>query len=225
MTVGETAARLVSVNVGRARPNAGAEQGISGIDKRPVEGPVAVRAPGTEGGSGLAGDRIVDTRHHGGEFQAAYAYAREDMQAWSAELGRPLPPGTFGENLTTAGLDVTGALVGERWRIGDALLQVTSPRIPCGTFAAWLGERRWQRRFTEWGAPGAYLQVLSPGSIRAGDPVTVEHRPAHEVTVGVLFRALTLSPELLPRTLAAEDDLIPELRARILRRTSPTLSR
>jgi MOSC domain-containing protein YiiM len=215
-------ARLVSVNLGRLRPNAAGPDGVSGIDKRPVTGPVAVRAPGpagSGGASGLAGDRIADRRHHGGDQQAAYAYALEDLDAWSEELGRPLPPGSFGDNLTTAGLDVTGARLGERWRIAGVLLQVTSPRIPCGTFATWLGERRWQRRFTERGAPGAYLRVLEPGSLQAGDPVTVEHRPAHGVTVGVAFRALTLEPELLPRLLTARDDLTPELLGVVLRRT------
>lgn len=215
-------ARLVSVNLGRLRPNAAGPDGVSGIDKRPVTGPVAVRAPGPEGiggGSGLAGDRIADRRHHGGDQQAAYAYAREDLDAWTEELGRPLPPGSFGDNLTTAGLDVTGARLGERWRVGGVLLQVTSPRIPCGTFATWLGERRWQRRFTERGAPGAYLRVLEPGMLQAGDPVTVEHCPAHDVTIGVAFRALTVEPELLPRLLTARDDLTPELLRVVLRRT------
>jgi MOSC domain-containing protein YiiM len=217
-----TAARLMSVNLGRLRPNAAGPGGVSGIDKRPVTGPVAVRAPGPAGvggPSGLAGDRIADHRHHGGDQQAAYAYAWEDLDAWSEELGRPLPPGSFGDNLTTAGLDVTGARLGERWRVGGVLLQVTSPRIPCGTFATWLGERRWQRRFTERGAPGAYLRVLEPGSLQAGDPVTVEHRPAHDVTIGVAFRALTLDADLLPHVLTAGDDLADTVRQRILRRT------
>lgn len=215
-----TDARLLSVNVGRARPNAGADSGLSGIDKRPVTGPVEVRAPGPKGvgGSGLAGDRIVDLHHHGGDHQAVYAYATEDLAEWSVLLGRPLPPGCFGENLSTEGLDVTGALLGERWRIGAVLLQVTAARIPCGTFAAWLGEQRWQRRFTERAVPGAYLQVLEPGSLQAGDSVTVEHRPAHAVTVGVAFRAVTTESELLPQLLAAGDDLHPELHAKVLRR-------
>jgi MOSC domain-containing protein YiiM len=214
-----TAGRLVSVNLGRVRPNAAGVGGVSGIDKQPATGPVAVRAPAEPGGPGLAGDRIVDSRHHGGEDQAAYAYAREDMDAWSAELGRPLPPGCFGENLTTAGVDVTGAVIGERWRVGDVLLQVTSARIPCGTFSAWLGEQHWVRRFTEWGAPGAYLRVLEPGTISAGDPVAVVHRPAHGVTIGTAFRALTLDADLLPHVLTAGDDLTDTVRRRILRRT------
>ena len=96
---------------------------------------------------------------------------------------------------------------------------MTSPRIPCGTFAGWLGERRWEKRFTERGRPGAYLRVVEPGTVRAGDPVTVEHRPAHDVTIGVTFRALTLESELLPRLLDAGDDLLDELRDTVSRRT------
>ena len=218
-----TAARLVSVNVGRLRPNAAGPGGVSGIDKRPATGPVQVRPPGPDGvggGSGLAGDRISDSRHHGGDQQAVYAYASEDLDAWRVELDRPLPPGSFGDNLTTAGVDVTGARLGERWRVGDVLLQVTSPRIPCGTFATWLDERRWQRRFTERGAPGAYLRVVEPGTLRAGDPVAVTHRPDHDITIGVAFRAITLEPELLPQLLTAREDLTPELLHVVLRRTA-----
>ena len=214
-----TAGRLASVNLGRLGANSAAAAGVSGIDKRPADGPVAVRAPGVPGIGGLVGDKIVDSRHHGGDDQAVYAYAREDMDAWSSDLGRPLPPGCFGENLTTEGVDVTGARLGEHWRVGEVLLQVTAVRIPCGTFAAWLGEQRWVRRFTERGAPGAYLRVLEPGSIRAGDPVTVVHRPAHGVTVGTAFRALMQDPDLLPHVLTAGDDLAPKLRAHIQRRT------
>lgn len=211
-----------SVNAGGLRPTRAKRIGVTGIDKRPVAGPVEVRAPGPKGtgGSGLAGDRIADLRHHGGDEQAMYAYAREDLDAWAAELGRPLSPGSFGENLTTAGLDVTGARLGERWRIGTVLLQVTAPRVPCGTFAEWLGERRWERRFTERAVPGAYLRVVEPGTLWAGDAVGVERRRDHAVTIGLAFRAITLAPEQLPRLLEAGDDLIPELRASVLRGTS-----
>jgi MOSC domain-containing protein YiiM len=204
--------KLRSVNLGRIRPSEDADIGVTGIDKRPAAGPVTVAAPGPKGtgGSGLAGDAIADLRHHGGNDQAVYAYAREDLDTWEAELGRPLANGAFGENLTTAGLDVTGALVGERWQVGaDLLLEVTSARIPCRTFAGWLGERGWVKRFTEAAAPGAYLRVIEPGEIRAGDDVEVVHRPDHEVTMSFLFRALTTERELMPRILAAADALDP----------------
>lgn len=201
------------MNLGRPYRTAEAAIGVTGIDKRPAEGPVAVSAPGPKGvgGSGLAGDTIADLRHHGGEHQAVYAFAREELDAWEKELGRTLPNGVFGENLTTTGLDVSGARVGERWRVGpDVLLEVCGPRIPCRTFASWLGERGWVRTFTRKAQPGAYLRVLEPGEIRAGDPVSRVHVPEHEVTAAFVFRALTAEPGLLPRILVARDALDPE---------------
>ncbi|MDT0434187.1 MULTISPECIES: MOSC domain-containing protein [Streptomyces] len=207
--------KLLSVNLGRARhlPYTDPAVGVSGIDKRPVEGPVRVAAPGAKGvaGSGLAGDAVCDLRHHGGDDQAVYAMAREDLDDWERELGRTLPNGVFGENLTTAGVEVSGALIGERWRIGSAvLLEVTSGRIPCRTFQGHVGEQGWVRRFTRKGAPGAYLRVIEPGEIRAGDPVEVVERPGHDVTVALQFRASTTERELLPRLLAAGAALHPE---------------
>jgi MOSC domain-containing protein YiiM len=207
--------KLLSVNLGRARavPYTNQPDGLTGIDKRPAEGPVRVAAPGPKGtgASGLAGDAVCDTRHHGGDHQAVYAVAREDLDDWERELGRALANGAFGENLTTEGLDVSGALIGERWRVGpDVVLEVTCGRIPCRTFQGHLGERRWVRRFTEKGAPGAYLRVIEPGEIRAGNPVEVVHRPDHDVTVAVQFRAATTERTLLPRLLAAAPALHPE---------------
>ncbi|MEJ8277573.1 MOSC domain-containing protein [Pseudonocardia spirodelae] len=207
-----------SVNTGVSRPIL-AKTGVSGIDKRPAGGPVRIAVPGPAG-SGLAGDVICDAEHHGGPDQAVYAYAREDLDSFAAELG-PLRGGVFGENLTTAGIDVSGAELGEHWRVGDALLQVTVPRIPCRTFAAWLERDGWVKRFTAAARPGTYLRVLAGGEVRAGDAVTVEHRPGHGVTVADTFRALLTRPDRLPDLLAAGDDLLPELRARILRRTTP----
>jgi len=202
-------AEVISVNLGVPRPNpAKAAIGVTGIDKQPTGDAVQVRAPGPKGsglGSGLVGDPIFDRDHHGGDDQAVYAYAREDLDDWAAELGRPLAGGVFGENLTTTGLDVTGARIGERWRIGDELvLEVACPRIPCGTFAHRMAEQGWIKTFTARAVPGAYLRVVTPGEVRAGDPITVVERPGHDVTIGVTFRALTREPELLPRLLAAE---------------------
>ncbi|NUO56771.1 MAG: MOSC domain-containing protein [Hamadaea sp.] len=201
-------AYVISVNLGVARETDASEVGVTGIDKRPVAEPVYVRDPGprdTGLGSGLTGDAVCDRRHHGGDIQAVYAYAREDLDWWSGELGRDLPGGCFGENLTTSGLDVTGALMGERWRVGDdLLLEVTDPRIPCGTFAAWMAERGWVKTFTQTARPGAYLRVLSPGTVRAGDSIEVVHRPDDGVTMGEAFRAVTLEPALLPRLLTAD---------------------
>lgn len=211
--------KLLSVNIGCPRPNPWKGLSSTGIDKRPVDGPVAVTAPGPKGAGavGLAGDRVYDVKHHGGADQAVYAYAREDLDDWEAELGRPLANGAFGENLTTLGLDVNGALIGERWRIGpDVLLEVSCARIPCGTFQGWLGRDGWIKRFTRAALPGAYLRVIEPGDIRAGDPVEIVHRPDHDVTVALVFRAMTVEGDLLPRLLAA--DALPEEGKELVRR-------
>jgi MOSC domain-containing protein YiiM len=157
----------------------------TGIDKRPVTGRVAVHP------SGLEGDVQVNRKYHGGEGQAVYAYAQEDADFWVAEFGRELPPGRFGENLRTSGLDLTGALLGEQWRIGTALLEVTAPRIPCANFARFWNEPQLVKRFTAHGASGAYLRVLESGEIGAGDQVEVVVRPAHGVTAGLAFRIFT----------------------------------
>ncbi len=197
---------LESVNLGAVRP-ATSDLGVSAIDRRPAGRPVMVRAPGPRGtgGSGLVGDQIADLRHHGGDDAAAYAYAREDLDWWQERLGVELASGVFGESLTTVGVDVTGARTGELWRVGDdVVVQVTSPRIPCRTFAARRERRGWVKTFTERGHPGAYLRIVEPGWISAGDPITVEWRPDHEVTIGLIFRALTTDDELLPRLLEAE---------------------
>lgn len=209
-------ASVESVNVGTAKPYR-AKVGRSGIDKLPADGPVRVGVPGA-GGSGLAGDAICDTDHHGGPDQAVYAYAREDLEVWAAQLGRPLRGGFFGENLTTIGLDVDGAVIGERWAIGaDLVLQVTAPRIPCVTFEAQVGLPGWVKRFTAHGVPGAYLRVLVPGEVRAGDEVRVLERPDSPATIGLSFRAVTLEPELLPQLVDAPH-LVPEMRETVRRR-------
>ncbi|GAA3768685.1 MOSC domain-containing protein [Streptomyces chiangmaiensis] len=210
--------KLLSLNLGRpvAVDYTDQPQGVTGIDKQPVDGPVRVTAPGPKGtgASGVAGDAVCDLRHHGGDDQAVYAFAREDLDAWERELGRTLPNGSFGENLTTEGLDVSGARIGERWRIGSELvLEVTSGRIPCRTFQGHLGERGWVGRFTRRGAPGAYLRVIEPGETRAGDPIEIVHRPHHDITVALQFRATTTERHLLPDLLAAGDALHPETAA------------
>jgi MOSC domain-containing protein YiiM len=210
-------ASVLSINVGKGRPIA-SKSGVSGIDKRPTEDSVEITAPGP-GGSGLAGDTICDTKNHGGADQAVYAYANEDLEAWSVELGRPFGPGAFGENLTTLGLDVTGARIGERWQVGtDCILQVTCPRVPCRTFAVWLDDQGWIRTFTARAVPGAYLSVIQPGHVASGDPITIVHRPAHDVTIGLSFRALTAEPHRLPELLVAGADLTADVERRARRR-------
>lgn len=207
-----SAMKLLSLNIGKATPVPFTDHpsGTSGIDKLPVDGPVRVAAPGAKGKgpSGVAGDDVCDQRVHGGNDQAVYAYAREDLDRWEKEFGRPLRNGSFGENLTTSGLDVSGALIGERWRVGSELvLEVTSGRIPCQTFAGHLGEQHWQKRFTQDGAAGAYFRVIEPGAIAAGDPIEIVHRPDHDVTVALQFRASTLDRSLLSQVLAAGEAL------------------
>ncbi|HEY2675290.1 MAG TPA: MOSC domain-containing protein [Rugosimonospora sp.] len=212
--------RILSVNLAVPEVSSAKSVGVTGINKQPADGPVPVRAPGPRpgGGSGLVGDQIFDVAHHGGDDQAVYAYAREDYDWWEARLGRTLPAGMFGENLTTAGVDVNGALIGERWRIGsDLVLQATWARIPCVTFQARMGEPQWIKRFTREARPGAYLRVVEPGEVRAGDSVTVVHRPGHGVSIAEAFRAWTLEPELLPGLLEA-DGAPEELREKVRQR-------
>jgi MOSC domain-containing protein YiiM len=173
--------RVVSVNVVHALiPDVRGDLDLTAIDKRGQEGRVKV------GPLGLVGDDQYDKRHHGGVEQAVYAYAREDADWWAAELGYEIRPGRFGENVSTSGVDVTGAVLGERWRIGDGglLLEVTSPRVPCTTFQGWMDEPHWVKRFTDHGAPGAYLRVVAEGTVAAGDEIEVVHRPDHAVTIG-----------------------------------------
>jgi MOSC domain-containing protein YiiM len=211
-------ATLLSINVGSRSPTRHNDSGITGIDKRPSDKPIEIRDPGRRSGlSGVPGDLIGDPRSHGGTDQALCAFEREELDVWQAELGRPLPGGVFGENLTTQGLDINGALVGERWRIGaDCIVEVTSPRIPCNTFASWLEEHLWVRRFTERGEPGAYLRVITSGRVSGGDEITVVHRPAHDVTIALMFRALTTEKTLLPRLAIAGDALPEHLRMRFV---------
>ncbi|GAB1644922.1 MOSC domain-containing protein [Krasilnikovia sp. MM14-A1259] len=199
--------RVVSVNL--AVPEPGPKGvGTTGINKQPVGHAVAVRAPGpkTTGlHSGLVGDQIFDIKHHGGDDQAVYAYAREDYDWWEAELGRSLPGGLFGENLTTTGVDVNGAIIGETWRVGEELLlRPTFGRIPCMTFQAKMNEPHWVKRFAAQNRPGAYLSVVHPGEVRAGDLVEIVDRPAEGISIGEAFRIWMHDPEELPRLLEAE---------------------
>jgi MOSC domain-containing protein YiiM len=213
--------RIITVNLAIPEGSTAKSVGITGINKQPVDGPVLVRPPGpkTTGlHSGLVGDQIFDIEHHGGDDQAVYAYAREDYDWWETELDRTLPGGIFGENLTTTGLDVNGAVIGERWHIGAGLvLQTTFARIPCATFQAKMAEPQWTKRFAQAARPGAYLRVVEAGQVQAGDEVRVVHRPAHGVTIAEGFRAWMNEPELLPRMLEIEE-LSADLRDLVQRR-------
>lgn len=198
---------VITISVGSPRAKEWAGLGRTSIDKRAVLGPVAVHP------LGLAGDSVSDTRHHGGADQAVYAYAREDLDFWEAELGRPIRDGQFGENLTTAGLDLNGLEVGTRLHVGDpaegALLEVAYVRTPCNDFKGWMGEsgfdpRAWVRRFTAAARPGPYLRVLKTGTIAAGDPVELVHAPGHGVTVRDMFVALNTDRSRLPELLVID---------------------
>ena len=199
-----------SVNVGRPREAAWAEIGRTSIDKRPLGGQVRV------GRLGLEGDEVSDTRHHGGPDQAVYAFAREDLDTWEARLGREIRDGQFGENLTTEGIDVNDAEIGEHWRIGTAVLEIVSMRTPCNDFKNWMGESgydrtAWVRRFTATNRPGPYFRVLEEGVLAAGDTIEVVRRPGHGVTVTMMFKAFTTERSLLPELLRV-DGLVDEAR-------------
>jgi MOSC domain-containing protein YiiM len=198
--------RVVSVNVGRPAPLATRRRLVeSAIRKAPVEGPVAVR------GVNLAGDEQADKGHHGGVDQAVYAYASEDIAFWGDVTGLDLSPAAFGENLTLAGVDVSGARIGERWRVGSAELRVTGPRIPCFKLEARIGVRGFQKAFLHAGRPGAYLAILEEGRLQAGDAVEIVHRPEHEVTVALVLQALIVDRARVPELAPARRDMFPKL--------------
>jgi MOSC domain-containing protein YiiM len=200
MAAGHTAVegRLRSVNVGAIRQiELAGRARTTAIWKLPVSGRVAVQ------GVNVVGDEQADRRVHGGPDRAVYAYAREDYAWWERQLGRPLGPGTFGENLTTEGIEVTGALVGERWRVGGVVLQVTSPRVPCWKLGVRMGDPGFPRRFAAAGRPGAYLAIVAQGAVGAGDRIQVIHRPGHGVTVGLVAASYHRDHRLAASILAA----------------------
>lgn len=174
---------ILSVNVGSVRTvRRNGKDVTTGIFKEPVEGRLAVR------GVNLDGDDQADRNVHGGPDQVIYAYASEDYQWWQRELDRELLPGTFGENLTTRGIDLTTALVGERWRVGTSLLRITGPRIPCDKLAMRMGDPKFVKRFGQALRPGAYFALVEEGDLARGDAIDVVDRPAHDVTIGKMMQ-------------------------------------
>jgi MOSC domain-containing protein YiiM len=199
-------ARLVSVNVGRPKFVETDKREVStAIWKQPVEGRVAVR------GVNLAGDEQADLTVHGGPDKAVYAYAIEEIGEWEAELERDLGAGAFGENLTTRGVDVSGAMIGERWRIGTTLLEVVQPRFPCFKLGIRLDDPSLVRRFAHGSRPGSYLRIVEEGELGRDDEIAIESRPDHGVTSRLVFDAILVDRELVPRALEAPQ-LIPPLR-------------
>lgn len=182
--------RVLSTNVAAVQPDPGGAERVSGIDKRPVS-ELEVFAPGPDygDGSGIAGDVIGDSAHHGGAQKAVYAFAREQLDWWQKQLDRELRNGIFGENLTTTGIDWAQVLINQRFRVGSAVLEVSVPRTPCRTFAAWMGEDRWAKRFGETGDTGCYFRIVQPGVVAPGDAMTAISRPDHGITMGMTVRA------------------------------------
>jgi MOSC domain-containing protein YiiM len=167
------------------------------MNKRPVTTAVEVTT------LGIVSDTQTHVRHHGGVDQAVYAFAREDLDLWGQRLGMDLPNGQFAENLTTEGIDVNEAEIGERWRIGSVVLEVCHVRTPCNDFKSWMGfsgydNSQWVKKFSLESRPGAYLRVIEEGSLRADDEIEVLHRPGHGVTVSDVFRAKNLDHSLRP---------------------------
>ena len=158
-------------------------EGKTGIDKRPALGPVQFAH------EEVTGDVVVDRNHHGGYDQAVYAYAREDADWWEKELGQSIANGRFGENLTTSGIDVNGALVGERWKIGTTVLEVSQPRIPCRVFAGFWQRPTLIKEFMAVGKPGTYLRIIQEGHISAGDEITIISKPNHQISIADLYAA------------------------------------
>lgn len=175
--------RVLSINIGAARPvDPTRPYDTTGIFKEPVVGPATLTR------AGLPGDVIISTRHHGGPDQAVYIYGGADYDWWAAELGKPLAPGTFGENLTISELESATLNIGDRLHIGDVILEVTAPRIPCDTFARRMGDPGFVARFRAAERPGCYCRVIRPGQVEAGQTVTLTPYDEAPVSLVEVFR-------------------------------------
>lgn len=174
---------LISINIGHARTQQRRNFiETTGIYKEPVDRPVSVKL------SGIEGDLIHDKKYHGGPDQAVYIYGAADYAWWSQELGRDLAPGTFGDNLTISELESAHFQVGDYLHIGDVTLQVTAPRIPCGTFAARMGDPQWVKKFRRAERPGLYCRVLKEGVLKVGELVRVENYPGETISIVEMYR-------------------------------------
>jgi MOSC domain-containing protein YiiM len=191
-------ATLESVNVGKPKPvMRNGELTSSAIWKEPLSGRVAVR------GVNVDGDDQADRSVHGGPDQAVYAYAAEDTEWWESQLQRPLGPGAFGENLTTRGINVSAALVGERWAIGTVLLEASAPRIPCWKLGARMDDPGFLKRFARSGRPGTYFRIIEEGELGAGDAIEVVERPDHEITIAYVAHVYMHDHDAAERLLEA----------------------
>lgn len=175
--------RLVSVNVGQERTQMkGAELETTGIYKMRTSEPVRVTR------LGLAQDFIGDPKHHGGPDQAVYVYGATDYERWARELGGRLDPGTFGENLTVSDLESAEVHIGDRLQVGTAVLEVTSPRIPCSTLAARMGDPNFIKRYRLAERPGLYCRVIEEGVVRTGDAVVLSPYEGETISALQMFR-------------------------------------
>lgn len=175
--------KLLSINIGRERQQQRKDYvETTGIYKLPADGPVEIKSLGIEG------DAICDRKNHGGPDQALYLYGGADYAWWEQELGQKLAPGAFGDNLTISDLESAAFNVGDYLHIGEVTLQVTSPRIPCGTFATRMGDPQWVKKFRAAERPGLYVRVIQEGVIKAGDPVTVEKYTGETISIVEMYR-------------------------------------
>lgn len=198
-------AQVISTNIAHPQPDPGGQDRVSGIDKRPTDH-IQVFTPGPNygDGSGVTGDVVGDSLHHGGAQKAVYAFAREELDYWQGELGRGLSNGSFGENLTTSGIDLATVLINQQVRIGTALLEVSVPRRPCRTFGAWLEQRGWMKTFTQRYQCGTYFRVIEAGEIRPGDQLEFLAAPEHGIDMGTTFRAKMGDKDAARRVVAAQ---------------------
>ena len=175
--------KLLSINIGSERQQQRKDYiETTGIYKLPVDRPVEIKSLGIEG------DAICDKKNHGGPDQALYIYGGADYAWWEGELGQKLAPGTFGENLTISDLESANFNVGDYIHVGEVTLQVTSPRIPCGTFATRMGDPQWVKKFRAAERPGLYVRVVKEGVIKAGDPVSVEKYTGATISILAMYR-------------------------------------
>jgi MOSC domain-containing protein YiiM len=196
--VGSSERFVKSVNVGGVRTiEVGARTVTTAIWKSPVEGRVRVA------GVNLSGDDQADRTVHGGEHKAVYAYAWEDTLWWQEQLGRELEPGNFGENLTVVGVAVPDAVVGERWRVGSALLEVSEPRFPCFKLGIRMGDPKFLKRFAAARRTGTYLRIIEEGDVGAGDAIELVSRPEHGVTIALFAEAYLGDHSLAVRLIEA----------------------
>ena len=196
--------RVLSTNVAAPQPDPAGADRVSGIDKKPCAG-ISVFTPGPNygDGSGVRGDVVGDSKHHGGAQKAVYAMAREELDFWESELGKPLPDGAFGDNLTTVGVDWASVIINQQVFVGSAVLEVSVARQPCRTFGAWLEQKGWMKTFTQRAQPGCYFRVVRPGEISPGDAISFGPAPGHGVTMGEAFRAKMGDKELARKVVGA----------------------